>query len=133
MAKEGKRPLLIAVTQLTSTSAEALAEELLVQGDMGQVVLHYARNAQLAGLDGAVCSPREAGLIKAALGRDFLAVTPGIRPAGGSRDDQVRVATPAGAAAAGSDYIVVGRPITAAPFPGEAYRLIRDAFLGGGQ
>jgi len=119
---DGSRPLVVAVTQLTSTDQARLHDELLIDADLADTVVHYARNAQAAGLDGVVCSPLEATAIKQACGPDFLAVTPGIRFAGGDLNDQKRVTTPAQAAALGSDYIVVGRPITAAADPVAAYQ-----------
>lgn len=129
-APDGTRPLLIAVTQLTSTSQKMLEEEILIPEAVDQVVASYARNAQASGLDGVVCSPREVEFVKAACGTKFLTVTPGIRFADAAADDQVRVATPAGARAAGSDFIVVGRPITAADDPVAAYQRCRAEFLG---
>ena len=119
---DGTRPLLIAVTQLTSTSEERMREELLIDRPMDKVVLSYAQNAKAAGLDGVVCAPREAGKVHMACGADFLTVTPGIRFADGDKGDQVRVMTPADAKIAGSDYIVVGRPITEALDPVIAYQ-----------
>lgn len=127
---DGTRPLLIAVTQLTSTSQQMLEEELLIDRPIDQVVAHYAQNALSAGLDGVVCSPREVRAVKELCGEAFLTVTPGVRFADGDLGDQVRVATPAGARADGSDFIVVGRPITAAPDPLEAYLRCRAEFLG---
>ena len=118
---DGTRPLLIAVTQLTSTSEEAMQKELLIGAGINDTIVQYARNAREAGLDGVVCSPLEAGMVKAACGEGFLAVTPGIRFADAAADDQVRITTPARAREIGSDYIVVGRPITAAPDPVAAY------------
>ena len=119
---DGTRPLLIAVTQLTSTDQTALERDLLIQAPIDEVVLHYAENARLAGLDGVVCSPLEAGKVHAVCGADFLTVTPGVRFADGmGKDDQKRVMTPADAKKAGSDYIVVGRPITAAADPVAAW------------
>lgn len=126
----GPRPLLIGVTQLTSTDERMLSEELLVSSGMEQTVMHYAKNALSAGLDGVVCSPHEAGAIKAACGKDFLAVTPGIRFPSSMADDQRRIMTPEEARIAGSDYIVMGRPITAAKDPVEAYFRARSGFLG---
>ena len=124
---DGTRPLLIAVTQLTSTDQQALENELLIERPMEQVVLHYAQNARKAGLDGVVCSPLEAARVHEACGADFLTVTPGVRFADGDRGDQKRVMTPAEARKAGSDYIVVGRPITAAADPVAAYeRCLRE-------
>lgn len=119
---DGTRPLLIAVTQLTSTDQRRLEDDLLIHAPMEDVVRHYAQNAKKAGLDGVVCSPLEAEKVHAACGKDFLTVTPGVRFADGERGDQARVMTPAQAKAAGSDYIVVGRPITAAEDPVAAYR-----------
>ena len=123
-------PVLIAVTQLTSTSQETLNEELLVQGDINDVIIRYAENAKAAGLGGVVCSPLEAGLIHKACGDDFLTVTPGVRFDGGSTDDQSRVTTPAKARLLGSDYIVMGRPITQADDPVKAYLRAVAEFLG---
>ena len=126
---DGTRPLLIAVTQLTSTSEERMQKDLLIDRPLDEVVMHYAKNAKDAGLDGVVCSPLEAG--KAVCGDAFLTVTPGVRFADGEVGDQVRVTTPAKARELGSDYIVVGRPITQAADPVQAYhRCIRE-FLGG--
>lgn len=125
--EDGTRPLLIAVTQLTSTDQEAMERDLLIKEPIGEVVLHYAKTAKNAGLDGVVCSPLEAGIVKDACGRDFLTVTPGVRFADGDTGDQKRVMTPAEAKKIGSDYIVVGRPITAASDPVAAYeRCIRE-------
>ena len=118
---DGTRPLLIAVTQLTSTDEETMRRDLLIDRPLDQVVMHYARTAAQAGLDGVVCSPLEAGKVHEACGRQFLTVTPGVRFAGGDTGDQKRVTTPARAKELGSDYIVVGRPITAAPDPVAAY------------
>lgn len=128
MRADGTRPVLLAVTQLTSTSEERMHEDLLIPGKIGDVVVHYARNAQKAGLDGVVCSPLEAGMVKAACGKDFYTVTPGIRFADGNIGDQVRVTTPTMAKEIGSDYIVVGRPITAAADPVAAYRKCVEEF-----
>lgn len=119
---DGSRPMLIAVTQLTSTSPEMLKEELLIETPMEEVIIKYAQNAAEAGLDGVVCSPLEARRVKETCGSGFLTVTPGIRFAGSSVDDQVRITTPSLARELGSDFIVVGRPITQAPDPVEAYR-----------
>lgn len=119
---DGTRPLLIAVTQLTSTSEERMRDELLIEKPLDEVVLAYAQNAKEAGLDGVVCAAPEAGNIHDACGKEFLTVTPGIRFADGDKGDQVRVMTPADAKAIGSDYIVVGRPITGAGDPVAAYR-----------
>ena len=126
---DGTRPLLIAVTQLTSTSEEALHDELLIGPSMNETIAKYASNAREAGLDGVVCSPLEAGLVKEACGREFLTVTPGIRFADAKADDQVRITTPARAREIGSDFIVVGRPITAAPDPVAAYQRCVDEFV----
>ena len=118
---DGSRPILIAVTQLTSTSQERMENDLLIKEPIDQVVLHYASNAKKAGLDGVVCSPLEAGKVHATCGNDFVTVTPGVRFADGDVGDQVRVTTPEKAKEIGSDYIVVGRPITAAEDPLAAY------------
>lgn len=126
--EDGSRPLLIAVTQLTSTSQEAMNEDLLIQGNINDCIAHYARNAKEAGLDGVVCSPLEAGLVKDACGKEFLAVTPGIRFADSTADDQKRITTPARAREIGSDFIVVGRPITDADDPVAAYRRCVEEF-----
>ena len=126
---DGTRPLLIAVTQLTSTGEEAMQKELLIGSSINDTIVHYARNAREAGLDGVVCSPLEAGMVKAACGDGFLAVTPGIRFADAAADDQVRITTPARAREIGSDYIVVGRPITAAPDPVAAYNRCLKEFV----
>ena len=124
---DGTRPKLIAVTQLTSTDQTALERDLLIHEPIAEVVLHYARTARDAGLDGVVCSPLEAETVHAHCGADFLTVTPGVRFADGDVGDQKRVMTPAQAKAAGSDYIVVGRPITAAADPVAAYeRCVAD-------
>ena len=128
---DGTRPLLIAVTQLTSTGEDAMQKELLIDSSINDTIVHYARNAKEAGLDGVVCSPLEAGMVKAACGGDFLAVTPGIRFADAAADDQVRITTPARALDLGSDFIVVGRPITAAPDPVAAYNRCLADFLAG--
>ncbi len=119
---DGTRPLLIAVTQLTSTDEERMRNELLIERPVDEVVMHYAKNAADAGLDGVVCSPLEAGKVKSVCGNAFLTVTPGVRFADGDAGDQKRVTTPAKAKEIGSDYIVVGRPITAAENPVEAYK-----------
>ena len=119
---DGTRPLLIAVTQLTSTSPQMLRDELLIGAPMEETVLHYAENARAAGLDGVVCSPLEAAAVKARCGAGFLAVTPGVRFADSSADDQKRIMTPEQAFAVGSDYIVMGRPITRAQDPVAAWR-----------
>ena len=127
---DGTRPLLIAVTQLTSTDQESMENDLLIKEDINDVILHYAKNAAAAGLDGVVCSPLEAGRIHENCGRDFLTVTPGVRFADGDVGDQKRVTTPARAKEIGSDYIVVGRPITAAEDPVAAYRRCVAEFVG---
>ena len=119
---DGTRPLLIAVTQLTSTDQQHMEDDLLIHASIADVVMHYAENAKKAGLDGVVCSPLEAGKVHEACGKDFLTVTPGVRFADGEIGDQRRVMTPAPAKEIGSDYIVVGRPITAAEDPVAAYR-----------
>ena len=125
-----KRPILIAVTQLTSTSEERMQNDLLIDHKLEDVVMHYAKNASDCGLDGVVCSPLEASLVKEKCGKDFLTVTPGIRFADGDVGDQVRITTPAKAKEIGSDYIVVGRPITAAQDPVAAYRRCVSEFVG---
>lgn len=127
---DGTRPLLIAVTQLTSTNQQTLENELLIREQMEQVVLSYAENAKKAGLDGVVCSPLEAERVHSVCGAEFLTVTPGVRFADGEKGDQKRVMTPAQAKAIGSDYIVVGRPITAAPDPVAAYERCCAEFIG---
>ena len=119
---DGTRPLLIAVTQLTSTSQERMEADLLINESIDKVVMHYAKNAATAGLDGVVCSPLEAGKVHETCGEKFLTVTPGVRFADGDIGDQSRVMTPAQAKEIGSDYIVVGRPITAAEDPVAAYK-----------
>ena len=127
---DGSRPLLIAVTQLTSTSQERMERDLLIEKPLEQVVMHYAQTARAAGLDGVVCSPLEAGTVHQSCGQDFLTVTPGVRFADGEVGDQVRVMTPAQAREIGSDYIVVGRPITQAPDPVAAYERCVSEFVG---
>lgn len=127
---DGSRPLVIAVTQLTSTSQERMQEELLISAPIDETVMHYAANAEKAGLDGVVCSPMEAGKVHETCGEQFLTVTPGIRFADGDKGDQVRVTTPAQAKEIGSDYIVVGRPITAAADPVAAYERCVAEFVG---
>ena len=127
---DGTRPLLIAVTQLTSTDQQAMERDLLIHAPMAEVVMHYAKTAKAAGLDGVVCSPLEAGKVHEACGADFLTVTPGVRFADGDVGDQKRVTTPAQAKAIGSDYIVVGRPITAAADPLGAYERCVREFIG---
>lgn len=125
---DGSRPLLIAVTQLTSTSEEVMHKELWIDRPMDETVMHYAANAASAGLDGVVCSPLEAGKVHEVCGEGFLTVTPGIRFDDASKGDQVRVTTPARARELGSDYIVVGRPVTAAEDPVRAYRRCIEDF-----
>lgn len=119
---DGTRPLLIAVTQLTSTSEVAMQKQLLINAGINDTIMHYARNAKEAGLDGVVCSPLESGIVKEVCGKDFLTITPGIRFADSAADDQVRITTPARAREIGSDFIVVGRPITQAEDPVAAWR-----------
>ena len=126
---DGTRPLLIAVTQLTSTSQERMENELLIKEPIEDVVMHYAKNTQEAGLDGVVCSPLEVQAVKAKCGKDFITVTPGIRFAAKDAGDQVRITTPAKAKELGSDYIVVGRPITQAENPVEAYKKCVEDFI----
>ena len=128
--EDGTRPILIAVTQLTSTSEQAMQEQLLINASIKETVAKYAQNAKAAGLDGVVCSPLEASLVKEACGNDFKAITPGIRFADAVKDDQVRITTPAKAREIGSDYIVVGRPITAADDPVAAYERCLKEFVG---
>ncbi len=126
---DGTRPLLIAVTQLTSTSQERMENDLLIHEPIDKVVLHYANNAKIAGLDGVVCSPLEAGKVHDTCGKEFFTVTPGVRFADGEIGDQVRVNTPEKAKEIGSDYIVVGRPITAAEDPLAAYERCVKEFV----
>ena len=126
---DGSRPLLIAVTQLTSTSEERMHKELLISESLPETVLRYAENAKNSGLDGVVCSPLEAGSVKARCGAEFLTITPGVRFADSASDDQSRIATPEKARALGSDYIVVGRPITQAADPVATYEKCLKAFL----
>ena len=126
---DGSRPILIAVTQLTSTSQERMENDLLIKEDISKVVAHYAHNAKVAGLDGVVCSPLEAEMVHSVCGKDFVTVTPGVRFADGDKGDQVRVMTPAEAKRIGSDYIVVGRPITAAADPVAAYERCVNEFV----
>ena len=126
----GEVPLLIAVTQLTSTTEERMHKELLIGASIEDTVRHYAKNACDSGLDGVVCSPLEAGIVKEACGTAFLTVTPGIRYADGNVNDQARITTPQKAREIGTDYIVVGRPITKAQDPVEAYRRVLRDFLG---
>ena len=125
---DGTRPILIAVTQLTSTSQEVLENELLVHGSMEEVVVQYAKNAKQSGVDGVVCSPWEAELVHKECGKGFVTVTPGVRFASDDVEDQVRIMTPAKAREAGSDYIVVGRPITQAKDPVEVFRKCKKEF-----
>ena len=127
---DGTRPMLIAVTQLTSTDQETMENDLLIKEPIDEVVLHYANNAAKAGLDGVVCSPLEAGKVHARCGEKFVTVTPGVRFADGDVGDQKRVMTPAAAKEIGSDYIVVGRPITAAEDPVAAYTRCCEEFIG---
>ena len=128
--EDGTRPMLIAVTQLTSTDQEAMENDLLIKEPIDKVVMHYAHNAKLAGLDGVVCSPLEAGKVHDVCGSSFVTVTPGVRFADGEVGDQKRVMTPAQAKEIGSDYIVVGRPITAAEDPVAAYERCIAEFVG---
>ena len=127
---DGTRPLLIAVTQLTSTDEERMKNDLLIDHKLEDVVMHYAQNAKKAGLDGVVCSPLESPVVHGACGEGFCTVTPGVRFADGEKGDQVRVTTPAKAKELGSDYIVVGRPITQAADPVAAYRRCMEEFVG---
>ena len=129
LREDGTRPLLIAVTQLTSTSQEQMEDDLLIEEDMEKVVGHYAYNTKLAGLDGVVCSPLESEKVHGICGEDFLTVTPGVRFADDAKGDQSRVTTPAKAKELGSDYIVVGRSITGAPDPLAAYERCLAEFL----
>lgn len=128
--EDGTRPILIAVTQLTSTDQESMKKDLLIDAPIDEVVMHYAEIAKNAGLDGVVCSPLEAGKVHTRCGEGFVTVTPGVRFADGDVGDQKRVTTPARARELGSDYIVVGRPITAAEDPVEAYNRCVKEFLG---
>lgn len=127
---DGSRPLLIAVTQLTSTDEESMKKELLIDRPLDETVMHYAKNAMKSGLDGVVCSPLESGKVHQVCGADFVTVTPGVRFADGDVGDQKRVTTPARAKELGSDYIVVGRPITAAADPVAAYNRCVEEFVG---
>lgn len=127
---DGTRPLLIAVTQLTSTNQERMESDLLIKEPIDKVVMHYALCAKNSGLDGVVCSPLEAGKVKEICGKDFLTVTPGVRFADGDVGDQARVTTPEKAKQLGSDYIVVGRPITKAEDPVAAYKRCMSEFVG---
>ncbi|WMI81760.1 orotidine-5'-phosphate decarboxylase [Anaerotignum sp. MB30-C6] len=129
--KDSSRGLLIAVTQLTSTSEERMQNDLLINRSLEETVMHYAANTKIAGLDGVVCSPWEAKRVKDVCGEEFLTITPGVRFADGDAGDQVRIATPEKARELGSDYIVVGRPITQATDPVAAYRRCLTEFLGG--
>ena len=126
--EDGTRPLLIAVTQLTSTSEERMQKELLIGASINDTIVKYAENAKAAGLDGVVCSPLEAAMVKEACGVEFMTVTPGVRFADGDVGDQVRVTTPERAKEIGSDFIVVGRPITAADDPVAAYERCMRGF-----
>ena len=128
--EDGTRPLLIAVTQLTSTSEERMQKELLIGASINDTIVKYAENAKVAGLDGVVCSPLEAAMVKEACGKEFMTVTPGVRFADGDVGDQVRVTTPERAREIGSDFIVVGRPITAADDPVAAYERCMREFVG---
>ncbi len=128
--EDGTRPILIAVTQLTSTDQESMEKDLLIEKPIDQVVMHYASNAKEAGLDGVVCSPLEAQKVHDTCGKDFITVTPGVRFADGDIGDQKRVMTPAQAKEIGSDYIVVGRPITSAEDPVKAYERCVKEFIG---
>ncbi len=127
---DGTRPMLIAVTQLTSTDQESMEKDMLIKEPIADVVMHYALTAKNAGLDGVVCSPLEAQKVHSSCGKDFVTVTPGVRFADGDIGDQKRVMTPAQAKEIGSDYIVVGRPITAAPDPVAAYNRCVKEFIG---
>jgi orotidine 5''-phosphate decarboxylase, subfamily 1 len=127
---DGTRPQLIGVTQLTSTSEERMQSELLISASINDTIVKYALNAKEAGLDGVVCSPLEASMVKSACGKGFMTVTPGVRFADSAKDDQSRVTTPLKAKEIGSDYIVVGRPITAAGDPVAAYRRCIEEFVG---
>ena len=127
---DGTRPLIIAVTQLTSTSEQALHEQLLIPASINDTIIKYAQNAREAGLDGVVCSPLEARIVKEACGEGFMTVTPGIRYPDAAKDDQSRITSPAKAREIGSDFIVVGRPITAAPDPVAAYKRVVKDFTG---
>ena len=127
---DGTRPLLIAVTQLTSTDEQRMKDELLINASLPETVMHYAENAKAAGLDGVVCSPLEAAIVKERCGKEFVTVTPGVRFADSAKDDQTRITTPEKAREIGSDYIVVGRPITQAEDPVAAYDRCMKGFVG---
>ena len=127
---DGSRPILLAVTQLTSTSEERMQRDLLINASINDTIVHYAKNAKEAGLDGGVCSPLEAGMVKEACGKEFVTVTPGVRFADGVVGDQVRVTTPERAREIGTDFIVVGRPITEADDPVAAYKRCVAEFVG---
>lgn len=127
---DGTRPILIAVTQLTSTDEQRMKDELLINASLPETVMHYAKNACDAGLDGVVCSPLEAAAVKERCGSGFITVTPGVRFADSAKDDQARITTPAKAREIGSDYIVVGRPITQAEDPVAAYNRCMKEFVG---
>ncbi|MDD2218059.1 MAG: orotidine-5'-phosphate decarboxylase [Eubacteriales bacterium] len=129
-ADDGSRPVLIAVTQLTSTDEDTMKKELLIERPLEEVVISYAQNAKSCGLDGIVCSPLESNIVHAACGHEFLTITPGVRFEDSERGDQSRITTPARARELGSDYIVVGRPITAAADPIAAYRRCMKDFVG---
>ena len=128
--EDGTRPMLIAVTQLTSTSEERMQKELLINASINDTIVKYAQNTKEAGLDGVVCSPLEAAMVKEACGKEFMTITPGVRFADGEVGDQVRVTTPERAREIGSDFIVVGRPITAADDPVAAYERCMKEFCG---
>ena len=128
--EDGTRPMLIAVTQLTSTSEERMQKELLINASINDTIVKYAQNTKEAGLDGVVCSPLEAAMVKEACGKEFMTITPGVRFADGEVGDQVRVTTPERAREIGSDFIVVGRPITAADDPVAAYERCLLEFCG---
>ncbi len=127
--EDGTRPILIAVTQLTSTDEESMQKDLLINKPIDEVVMHYAKNSEIAGLDGVVCSPLESGKVHSVCGDNFITVTPGVRFADGEVGDQKRVTTPKKAKELGSDYIVVGRPITASEDPVSAYKRCLEEFL----
>ncbi len=127
---DGSRPILVAVTQLTSTSQDKMQKDLLIEKSVEEVVSHYAQNAKIAGLDGVVCSPQEAKKVHECCGKDFLTITPGVRFLDEAKEDQIRVLTPAQAKSEGADYIVVGRPITNADDPLNVYRKYVKEFVG---